>query len=74
MLNKTKEFLKLIYLPIRHPFKTFQKSFAIEEEWTNVKSVLSPHKGKIFTLFALITYPLYKDVFKSIRNSFVSTV
>ncbi|CAD8065991.1 unnamed protein product [Paramecium sonneborni] len=74
MFNKTKKFLTLIYQPIRHPFKTFQKSFDIEQEWTNVKLVLQPHKGKILTLFALITYPIYKDMFQTIRNSFVSQV
>ncbi|CAD8072827.1 unnamed protein product [Paramecium primaurelia] len=74
MFNKTKKFLTLIYQPIRHPFKTFQKSFEIEQEWANVKLVLQPHKGKMLTLFALITYPIYKDMFQTIRNSFVSTV
>ncbi|CAD8072707.1 unnamed protein product [Paramecium sonneborni] len=74
MFNKTKKFLTLIYQPIRHPFKTFQKSFAIEQEWKNVKLVLQPHKGKITTLIALITFPIYKDFFQTIRNSFVSTV
>ncbi|CAD8153852.1 unnamed protein product [Paramecium pentaurelia] len=74
MFYKTKKFLTLLYQPIRHPFKTFQRSFDIEQEWSNVKLVLRPHKGKIVTLFALITYPIYKDMFQTIRNSFVSTV
>lgn len=57
-----------IFTTIRHPFKSVQRYFHIEQEWTQFKTSVKPHRYKIMFLSAFITFPLYRDLLPEVKT------